>query len=122
MIARSLFTLSLAALLGSAAAAQTPPPASGKPASIPFVRFGQIDDFEPDSDRGVYLRTIGRKWYYASMFGPCTELPFATRIAVKTWGSDSLDQYGSLLVDGRECRIDRLTASGPPPKKVKHKR
>lgn len=109
----------LFALLAGGAAAQTPAPDAGKEASIPFVRLGQVYDFEADSDRGVYLQDRSRKWYYASIIGPCINLPFATRIGVKTRGLDSLDRFGSILVDGQDCKIDRLMTSGPPPKKAK---
>ena len=116
---RSLLVIPLLALAGGAALAQTPPPAYGKPASIPFVDMRGIEDFQPDGDRAVYLQDRSRKWYHATIFGPCLGLSYATRIGVKTRSGSSLDKYGSLLVDGAECRIDELVTSGPPPKKVK---
>ena len=116
---RRFLLVPLFALLAGGAVAQTPAPGAGKEASIPFVRLGEVYDFEADSDRGVYLQDRSRKWYYASILGPCTNLPFATRIGVKTRGLDSLDRFGSILVDGQDCQIDRLVTSGPPPKKAK---
>jgi hypothetical protein len=110
------------ALLGASARAQTPAPGAGKPASIPFIRFGQIDDFEADGDRGVYLKDQHRRWYYAALMGPCIDLPFATRIAVDTrFNGDTLDSTGALLVGHDRCQISQLTTSGPPPKKAKRK-
>jgi hypothetical protein len=119
MVDRILLVLPLAALCAAAAPAQTPPPDAGKPASIPFVDHDGIYDFQSDGDRAIYLQDRGRKWYHATILGPCLGLSFATRIGVKTSGSPSLDRYGSLLVDGQECRIDQLVTSGPPPKKAK---
>ena len=116
---RSLLAVSLFALGTGIALAQTPPPAPGKPASIPFVDMRGIEDFQPDGDRAVYLQDRNRKWYRATIMGPCLGLSYATRIGVKTRGGSSLDKYGSLLVDGDECRIGELMTSGPPPKKVK---
>jgi len=116
---RSLIALPLLAVAGSGAFAQTPQADIGKPASIPFVDMRGIEDFQPDGDHAVYLQDRSRKWYHATIMGPCLGLSFATRIGVKTRGSGSLDKYGSLLVDGDECRIDDLLTSGPPPKKVK---
>ncbi|MEG3145981.1 DUF6491 family protein [Sphingomonas sp. RT2P30] len=109
-------------LLAVTAQAQTPASEVGKPARIPFIRFGQIEDFEADSDKGVYLQDAHRRWYYASIFGPCTGLPFATRIGIDTrFAGDTLDSTGTLLVDGERCKIDQLTTSAAPPKKAKHK-
>jgi hypothetical protein len=115
---RSLLAASLFALGTGAALAQTPPEI-GKPASIPFVDMRGIEDFQPDGDHAVYLQDRSRKWYRATIMGPCLGLSYATRIGVKTRGSSSLDKYGSLLVDREECRIEELVTSGPPPKKVK---
>ena len=111
------------ALLGASAQAQTPAPVAGKPASIPFIRFGQIEDFEADGDKGVYLEDQHRRWYYATLIGPCIDLPFATRIGVDTrFAGDTLDSTGTLLVGHDRCHIDRLVTSGPPPKREKHKK
>lgn len=56
------------------------------------------------------------------MVGPCTSLPYAVKIGVDTrFAGDTLDSTGTLLVDGDHCKIDRLVASGPPPKREKHK-
>lgn len=111
------------ALLGAGAQAQTAAPEAGKPATIPFIRFNAIEDFEADSDKGVYLQDRARHWYYATVIGPCTGLPFATRIGVDTrFAGDTLDSTGTLLVDGDRCKIDRLVTSGPPPQRTKHKK
>ncbi|MDB5707236.1 MAG: hypothetical protein JWN66_4352 [Sphingomonas bacterium] len=115
---RSLLALPLL-MFGTAAIAQKAPPPPGTPASIPFVDHDGIYDFQPDGDHAVYLQDRSRKWYHATLMGPCLGLSFATRIGVKTSGTSSLDKFGSLLVDRDECRIDELVTSGPPPKKVK---
>jgi hypothetical protein len=115
---RSLLALPLL-MFGTAAIAQKAPPPPGTPASIPFVDHDGIYDFQPDGDHAVYLQDRSRKWYHATLMGPCLSLSFATRIGVKTSGTSSLDKFGSLLVDRDECKIDELVTSGPPPKKVK---
>jgi hypothetical protein len=124
MLNRTLLALPLATLCAAAAPAQTSPgqttpQAPGTPATIPFVEHDGIYDFQPDGDRAVYLQDRSRKWYRATVLGPCLGLNFATRIGVKTRGTSSLDRYGALLVDGQECQIDQLVTSGPPPKKAK---
>ena len=115
----SLFALPLLILWVSAAPAETQTAPTGKPASIPFIDIQGLNDFQPDGDNAVYLQDRRWKWYHATLMAPCTALSFVTTIALKTRGSGSLDKYGSLLVDGQDCRIDELVTSGPPPKKVK---
>ena len=111
------------ALVATGAQAQTPAPDAGKPATIPFIRYHGINDFEPDGDKGVYLQDQRRRWYYASVLAPCINLSFATRIGVDTrFAGDTLDSTGTLLVDGDRCKIDKLVTSGPPPKREKHKK
>jgi hypothetical protein len=94
----------------------TPAP---KDTSIPLVNFGNLWDFEADGDKGVWLQTRDRKWYYASMFGPCIGLSYAQRIGVTERGYNSLDKYGTLIVDRQRCQIDHLTISDGPPKRIK---
>ena len=92
----------------------------GKETSIPFIGTIGLYNFEADSDRGVWLQDQQRRWYYATVVGPCTGLPFATRIGVDTrFGGSQLDRTGTLLVDRQRCHINSLTASNGPPSKVK---
>ncbi len=96
----------------------------GKETSIPFIGTIGLYNFEADSDRGVWLQDQQRRWYYATVLGPCTGLSFANRIGVDTrFGGSQLDRTGTLLVDRDRCKIDSLTASnGPPPKPKKVKK
>jgi hypothetical protein len=117
-----------ALLLGTAPAlAQHAAPApEPKEAEIPFATHGGIYTFETDSDgSGVYLQDRFRHWYYARFFTRCTDLPYAFRIAYRTFpGSDTLDRGSTIIADRQECRIASLVKSdGPPPKPAKaHKK
>lgn len=92
----------------------------GQETSIPFIGTVGLYNFEPDSDRGVWLQDQRRYWYYARIAGPCTGLGYTSRIAVDTrFGGSRLDRTGHLLVDGDRCQIDSLTKSAGPPPKVK---
>jgi hypothetical protein len=123
-----LAAASLAGAVVPAAARQQSPawPADklGKETSIPFIGTIGLYNFEADSDRGVWLQDQQRRWYYATVLGPCTGLPFATRIGVDTrFGGSQLDRTGTLLVDRQRCPINSLVASnGPPPKAKKAKK
>ena len=120
---RTLIALAALAAVAAPAGAQKPAPAQPKEESIPFVQFGNIYDFEADGDRGIYLQNRARQWYYASLNGPCTNLPFATRIAVDTrFAGDRLDNTGRIYVDGQACWIASLTKSDAPPKRQSAKK
>ncbi|MGK6318646.1 DUF6491 family protein [Sphingomonas sp. DT-204] len=120
---RTLIALATLAVFAVPAAAQQAMPDRPKEDSIPFVQFGNIRDFEADGDRGIYLQNRARQWYHADLNGPCTTLPFATRIAVDTrFAGDRLDNSGRIYVDGQACWISSLTKSGPPPKRQPRKR
>src|SRR4051794_8511454 len=58
---RSLLVIPVLAFASGAALAQTPPPAYGKPASIPFVDMRGIEDFQADGDHAIYLQDRSRK-------------------------------------------------------------
>jgi hypothetical protein len=119
--------LAAASLAGTAvpAAAQRqgpiwPADKLGKETSIPFIGTIGLYNFAADGDRGVWLQDQQRRWYYATVIGPCTGLPFATRIGVDTrFGGSQLDRTGILLVDRQRCPINSLVASNGPPPKVK---
>ena len=96
----------------------------GKETSIPFIGTIGLYNFEADGDRGVWLQDQQRRWYYATVLGPCTDLPFAYRIGVDTrFNGTQLDRTGTLLVDRQHCPLTSLVASnGPPPKAKKAKK
>jgi|GEM_PF-2583328 len=85
-------------------------------AVIPFVNLGGIYDWAADGERGIYIQSINRQWYYAKLFAPCINLPFAVRVGFVTEpGSGDFDRLSSILVRGEECPVASLTQSGPPP-------
>lgn len=99
--------------------------ATAKPveASIPFVNMGSIQNWRADGDSALYIQDAHRKWYHATLMGPCTDLPFANAIGIETRGIDTLDRFGTIVVRHQRCAIQSFVASGPPPKKSKpHKK
>jgi hypothetical protein len=109
--------LAAASSLAASVSAAPPPAAPGAEASIPFVRFGGIQDFEARGDDIVYLQDRSRRWYRAQLNGPCLDLGWATAIGIDTHGSPTFDRFSALIVEGRRCPIQSLTLSGPPPKR-----
>lgn len=117
-------------IIASAAALLTVSPsiaasagAQSREASIPFVGMRSIEDWRADGDGALYVQDIHRKWYHATLMGPCIDLPFTETIGIETRGIDTLDKYGTILVRHERCAIKSFVESGPPPKKIKpHKK
>ena len=108
-------------LIATPALAQSTPAATApaKSVSIPFVNHGGIYNYEADGDHGLYIQDVHRAWYYASLFSPCFDLPYANAVGFHTRGIDTLDKFGAIVVGHQECQINDLVASGPPPRKEK---
>lgn len=124
LILSAMAAASLAATPALAKDPTWPADKLGKETSIPFIGTIGLYNFEADGDRGVWLQDQQRRWYYATVVGPCTDLPFANRIGVDTrFGGTQLDRTGTLLVDRQHCPLLSLVASnGPPPKAKKAKK
>jgi hypothetical protein len=122
MMRTAMQSLLLWALLTTGALAvlaEEPAPAIPHEASIPFVGMRSIEDWRADGDGALYIQDLHRKWYHATLMGPCTDLPFAETIGIETRGIDTLDRFGTIIVRHRRCAIQSFVESGPPPKKSK---
>jgi len=110
-------TLALGAVatlsLGSAFAAD----AAAKPeASIPFANHGGIWNWEADGQKGLWIQSNNRKWYYATFIGPCIGLDFANSVGFDTRPLGTFDRFSAVLVPrwGR-CQVQSLESSEGPP-------
>ena len=63
-----------AALVPASAVAKSP---LGSSASVPFVHFGGIQDWQADDENTLYVESQGGQCYRAEMAGPCFGLPNA---------------------------------------------
>jgi Family of unknown function (DUF6491) len=109
------------------------PAVAGKPAAkewpelgvethIPFPNYGAIRNFEANEDRGVWLEDRQRRWYYAKLLSPCTNLAFVEAIGFDTRGTSSFDRFSSIIVEGQRCQVEQLvTAEKPLPRKERLK-
>lgn len=123
---RRAIVMGVIVTLASATAAQTVPEqpskpvppaadAPGTPATI-SLRTNGIYNFEAARDTdGIYLQDRRRKWYYAEFDAPCTQLPFAQGIGVKTNQADWLDRFGAIIANGEICPLKSLVHSEGPP-------
>ena len=73
-----------------------------------------IDDWRANGRKGLWIRAQ-RKWYYAELFMPCDELPWAQSIGFGTGGAVTFDRHSFIVVRGQRYPLRSLTASAPPP-------
>ncbi len=111
----SLFALPLFAL--PLLAAEKEPP--GKESRINFTDMGGIQNWVADGEKGIYVESRNRQWYYATFMSPCQGLNFTNDVGFVSKPSGTLDKFSSVVVDHRECQFTSLVTSDPPPKKSK---
>ena len=76
---------------------------SARPAVIDFVSLGGIEDWRAEGADAMLIRGRNGSWYRARFFGPCIGLRFRESVAFVTDGTDRLDRFSSVLVDGERC-------------------
>ncbi len=85
-------------------------------ARIHFVNRGAIRDWQPDGERGLWIRANHRQWYYADLSFRCNGLDFVNSIGFDTGPVGSFDKFSTVLVDGQRCPVASVVKSEPPPK------
>lgn len=109
-VTKAAAAMALALTLGAAAANATP----DRPASLPFADLGNIRSWQPDGRDAILVESNRRKWYRATFFAPCMNLPFAFAVAFVSEPNGSLNKYSSILVEGERCWF-RTFAEVPEP-------
>lgn len=114
LIAAGFAALALVAFTSVAASAQ-----ASAETSLPFANQGGVRDWQADGDSKIYVQDASGKWYLATLSVAAPDLPFATKIGFETKGTDTLDRFGVLIVQGARYPLSSLVQSGPPPAKPK---
>ena len=114
LIAAGLGALALMAFTSVPASAQ-----GAAETSMPFANQGGVRDWQADGDSKIYVQDASGKWYLATLSVAAPDLPFATKIGFETKGTDTLDRFGVLIVQGARYPLSSLVQSGPPPAKPK---
>ncbi len=115
------FTLACVAALAAGCAQQNQGGAPSQAAAgIPFVQFGNIYNWQADGEKGIYIQSEDRKWYYASFMFPCRNLPFdMTTIGFRSTPPLPLDKFDSIVVQGEPCYFKTFyRIAGPPGSKA----
>ena len=127
-----LVTLSGAAAAVCAAPAADDPPASAPsstaaaPAPAPEVRIpfakNNLWNWQVVDDQTLLIQDQSRRWYKATLFGHCINLPFAERIAFDSNPGGTFDKFSAILVRGQRCPLMSLVATSAPAKKSQAKK
>ncbi|HEX3602685.1 MAG TPA: DUF6491 family protein [Steroidobacteraceae bacterium] len=122
--AKTLWLLLAAGAMSAASfstRADNPPPSSAPEARIPFAKRN-IWNWQVVDDKTVLIQDIGRKWYKATLFATCIDLPFAEKIGFDSGPTGTFDKFGAILVRGQRCPLNSLVETTAPPKKSKAKK
>lgn len=107
---RTLTTSALAiALLALAAGA-----GASQAVSIPFADLGNIQDWKADGHDGIYIKSQTGKWFLATFWAPCDELPFSETVGFVTEPGGSLNRFSSIMAGGQRCWFRSFEPSAPP--------
>jgi hypothetical protein len=113
MTRTSVLTLAAASLLGGCAIQHQGAPSAQ--ASIPFVEFGNINDWRAEGADGIYIQSTDRHWYHATFMARCIDLPYAENIGFRTTPPLPMDKFDSILVRGQPCYFRTFEkVPGPP--------
>ncbi|WP_430445798.1 DUF6491 family protein [Sphingorhabdus contaminans] len=92
-------------------------PELGVEAAVDIRPAQPLYNFTADGDEGVWLQDFRKRWYYATILGPCPGLGRAFGIGYDLRGSIGFDKSAKLIVDGFQCGLSSLVTSDVPPSK-----
>jgi Family of unknown function (DUF6491) len=88
-------------------------------ASIPFINLrSSILSWQADGEKGLWIQDQRKQWYYATTFGRCEGLEFASQLGFKVGTLNTLDKFSEIIVPNYgQCAIRSLVKSEAPPRK-----
>jgi hypothetical protein len=110
-----LLAVAAATLIGGCSARSEGHRPTAGLASMPYNEFGEIRDWRSDGAGGLYIESDGRKWYHATFFTPCANLPFATHIELRPIPQYPGDRFNSIELLGETCSFKTFDQSSDPP-------
>jgi hypothetical protein len=91
----------------------------GQEGRIPFANARDgILDWRADGERGIWVESPSRQWYYGKFMSSCLGLDFANRVGFDTEANGDFDKFSYVLVrDGfpERCQLTSLVTSNGPP-------
>jgi hypothetical protein len=91
-------------------------------ASIPFANHDGIYSWQVVDNRTVLIQAVSRKWYKATLFSSCFDLPFAEQVGFESNPDGSFDKFSAIKVREQNCPLVSLVETAAPAKKAKAKK
>ena len=89
-------------------------------AQISFANKDGIVDWQVVDDKTVLVKDRGGRWYKATLFNSCFDLPSASqRLQFKTNANGTFDKFSTIIVRDQRCQLTSFVATTAPPKKSK---
>ncbi|MGO9934800.1 MAG: DUF6491 family protein [Steroidobacteraceae bacterium] len=97
-------------------AADAASPAPPREAQIPFANKGGIWNWRAIDNKTVLIESRARKWYKATLFGNCLNLPFTQNMVFVSNSNGTFDKFSSIRTRGQRCPLVSLVEIPAPPK------
>jgi hypothetical protein len=117
-----LLLLPVFALCGglSIAASSDAPVAPPREAQISFANQDGIVDWQVVDDKTVLVKDRGGRWYKATLFNSCFDLPAASqRLEFQANANGAFDKFSTIIVRDQRCQLTSFVATTAPRKKSK---
>jgi Family of unknown function (DUF6491) len=110
----------LALCAGLSVAASSDAVAPPREAQISFANKDGIVNWQVVDDKTVLVKDRGGRWYKATLFNSCFDLPAASqRLEFKANANGTFDKFSTIIVRDQRCQLTSFVASTAPPKKSK---
>jgi hypothetical protein len=105
--------------VGAGRLAQAQEEPGSRRASIDFVSLGGIDDWRAEGNDAMLIKALNGNWYRAQFSMPCMGIKFREQVAFVTDGTDRVDRFSSVIVNGERCwfrSFEKVDPAAPPEK------
>jgi Family of unknown function (DUF6491) len=118
----------MAGPLEDAAAPAASAPAAAAPAAKPlpevrinFANHGGIWDWSVVDTKTLLIQDRSRRWYKATLFVNCIDLPFDQKLGFESNPDGSFDKFSAIQTRGQRCPLISLVRTDAPVSKKSKK-
>jgi hypothetical protein len=109
------------AIVAAALASVAAPALAAGPGNraVPEVRIREIGarlETVNDPGRGVYIRDVHGRWFYARAQDNCPRLTYTASLRLNPSPGGYFDNRSMIVADGWRCFVASVTPSGGPPR------
>jgi hypothetical protein len=87
-------------------------------AVLHFADMNGVKDWRPtkgpDGEDAILIEGRNGNWYRATFFAACPEVKFAPAVSFVTDTLGNLDEFTSIMVEGRRCDFKTFERTGDP--------